>query len=172
MAGSLDTFNTIFPILADDLRSLCCEQYRLREQVWKWLEKSLIHNALGGKCNRGLSVIDTAQLILNRDLTADEYFQTATLGWMVEFLQAMMLVVDDIMDHSETRRGRPCWYLMPGISMQAANDAPVALALLYTGRTSPRNLKQAEEVLLEMGTYFQVQDDYLDNFADLRSLAR
>jgi len=43
---------------------------------------------------------------------------------------------------------------------------PVALALLYTGRASPRNLEQAERILVPMGTYFQVQDDYLDNFAD------
>lgn len=43
---------------------------------------------------------------------------------------------------------------------------PVALSLLYTGRATPQNLKQAEEILLAMGVYFQVQDDYLDNFAD------
>lgn len=166
MVGSLDTFNSVFPILADDLRSVCCEQYRLPEKVWKWLERyrlddeevyslllparyhslasyntciaknnpwiqSLIQNALGGKCNRGLSVVDTAQLILDRDLTADEYFQTATLGWMVEFLQAMMLVVDDNMDHSETRRGRPCWYLLPGVGMQVADDAPILESAIY-----------------------------------------
>lgn len=43
---------------------------------------------------------------------------------------------------------------------------PIALALLYTGRASPENLKQSEEILLAVGTYFQVQDEYLDNFAD------
>jgi farnesyl diphosphate synthase len=43
---------------------------------------------------------------------------------------------------------------------------PVALAMLYTGKATPENLKQAEDILIPMGEYFQVQDDYLDNFAD------
>lgn len=43
---------------------------------------------------------------------------------------------------------------------------PVALAMLYCDCASPRNLEQAECILVAMGTYFQVQDDYLDNFAD------
>lgn len=43
---------------------------------------------------------------------------------------------------------------------------PVALAMHFTGKASPENLKQAESILIPMGEYFQVQDDYLDNFAD------
>lgn len=204
--------------------------------------QSLYHNTLGGKCNRGLSVVDTTQLLLGRDLTQDEYFHAATLGWMIELLQAFFLVSDDIMDSSKTRRGNPCWYLMPEVGMIAINDAfmlesaifvllkkyfrshpsyidlvelfhevsfqtelgqtcdlltapedkvdldnfslekytfiviyktayysfylPVALALHYAGKASPQNLKQAEDILIPMGEYFQVQDDYLDNFAD------
>ena len=43
---------------------------------------------------------------------------------------------------------------------------PVALAMYFSGQASPANLKQAEDILIPMGEYFQVQDDYLDNFAD------
>lgn len=49
---------------------------------------------------------------------------------------------------------------------------PVALAMLYTGKASPANLKQAEDILIPMGEYFQVQDDYLDNFADPETLGK
>ncbi|RKU47097.1 Farnesyl pyrophosphate synthetase [Coniochaeta pulveracea] len=41
---------------------------------------------------------------------------------------------------------------------------PVALALHQLNIGTPKNLKQAEEILIPMGEYFQVQDDYLDNF--------
>ncbi|KAH9904686.1 terpenoid synthase [Xylariomycetidae sp. FL2044] len=41
---------------------------------------------------------------------------------------------------------------------------PVALALHMLNIATPKNLKQAEDILIPMGEYFQVQDDYLDNF--------
>lgn len=43
---------------------------------------------------------------------------------------------------------------------------PVAIALLYTDKASPQNLTQARGILIPMGQYFQIQDDYLDVFAD------
>ncbi|KAL2163103.1 hypothetical protein VTH06DRAFT_6939 [Thermothelomyces fergusii] len=41
---------------------------------------------------------------------------------------------------------------------------PVALALYLLDIATPENLKQAEDILIPLGEYFQVQDDYLDNF--------
>lgn len=37
--------------------------------------------------------------------------------------QALFLIVDDIMDHSLTRRGVPCWYKVPEVGLTAANDS-------------------------------------------------
>lgn len=41
---------------------------------------------------------------------------------------------------------------------------PVALALHQLNIGSAKNLKLAEDILIPMGEYFQIQDDYLDNF--------
>lgn len=43
---------------------------------------------------------------------------------------------------------------------------PVALALYYLQLATPSNLKQAHDILIPMGEYFQIQDDYLDAFGD------
>lgn len=41
---------------------------------------------------------------------------------------------------------------------------PIALALYQLNLATPKNLKQAEDILIPLGEYFQIQDDYLDNF--------
>lgn len=41
---------------------------------------------------------------------------------------------------------------------------PVALALHMLNIGTEKNLKIAEDILIPMGEYFQIQDDYLDNF--------
>ncbi len=195
---------------------------------------------MGGKCNRGMSVVDTTSILLQRPLSDLEFFHSATLGWLTELLQAFFLVSDDIMDGSHTRRGQPCWYKFPKVGMIAINDAfmlessiyillkqhfnthpsyagfleifhtttfqteigqlcdlltapedhvdlsqfspqkhsfiviyktayysfylPVALSLHYLSLATPANLKQSHEILIPLGEYFQIQDDYLDAY--------
>ncbi|CAD6502101.1 BgTH12-02342 [Blumeria graminis f. sp. triticale] len=41
---------------------------------------------------------------------------------------------------------------------------PVALALYLQDIATPNNLRLAEAILIPLGQYFQIQDDYLDNF--------
>ncbi|KAK4953863.1 Farnesyl pyrophosphate synthetase [Elasticomyces elasticus] len=247
MPVSRQDFESIFPTLVSDLKTHSTN-YNLPPQALQWFTKSLNYNTLGGKYNRGISVIDSTTLLLSRDLTQEEFFKAATLGWMIELLQAFFLVSDDIMDSSKTRRGQACWYLAPDVGMIAINDAfmletsiyillkkyfkqekyyvdllelfhevsfqtelgqlcdlltapedhvdldnfsmekytfivvyktayysfylPVVLALYFSGLATEKNLKQAEEILIPMGTYFQVQDDYLDNFADPETLGK
>lgn len=48
--------------------------------------QSLKFNVPGGKLNRGLSVVDTAEIIKGSELTEDEYFKAAILGWSVELV--------------------------------------------------------------------------------------
>ncbi|KAK0719593.1 isoprenoid synthase domain-containing protein [Lasiosphaeris hirsuta] len=236
---TLQQFESVFPKLQEALLEHA-KKYNLPQEQLDWYKKSLEINTLGGKCNRGMSVPDSVSLLLGRPLTEEEYFQSATLGWMTELLQAFFLVSDDIMDSSITRRGKPCWYRQEGVGMIAINDAfmleaaiytllkkyfrthpayvdlielfqettfqteigqlcdlltapedvvnldnfsmekyrfiviyktayysfylPVALALYQLNIATPQNLKSAEDILIPLGEYFQIQDDYLDNF--------
>lgn len=43
---------------------------------------------------------------------------------------------------------------------------PVALAMYQVGVATPENLQRAKDVLIPLGEYFQVQDDYLDCYGD------
>ncbi|GBP64247.1 Farnesyl pyrophosphate synthase [Eumeta japonica] len=43
---------------------------------------------------------------------------------------------------------------------------PVSLALLMAGVDDPETHRQAKTILLEMGQFFQIQDDFLDCFGD------
>ncbi len=48
--------------------------------------QSLDYNVLGGKLNRGMSVVDTVEILKGRALTSDEYMQAVVLGWSVEMV--------------------------------------------------------------------------------------
>ncbi|RSM15370.1 Farnesyl pyrophosphate synthase [Fusarium oligoseptatum] len=226
---TLQEFNSVYPKLEEALLDHA-RSYKLPQEQLDWYKRSLEINPLGGKCNRGMSVPDSVSLLLEKPLSEEQYFQSATLGWMTELLQAFFLVSDDIMDSSITRRGQPCWYRQEGVGMIAINDAfmleaaiytllkkyfrshpayvdlielfhettfqtelgqlcdlltapedkysfiviyktayysfylPLALALHQLNLATPKNLKQAEDILIPLGEYFQIQDDYLDNF--------
>ena len=48
--------------------------------------QSLEYNVLGGKLNRGLSVVDSAEIFKGRVLMEEEYQKAAVLGWCIELV--------------------------------------------------------------------------------------
>lgn len=238
----MDHFISSFSPLVSELVEYL-ESINMPADAVAWYKQSLEHNCVGGKLNRGLAVIDTLRILTGKsELDEETYRKASVLGWSVELLQAFFLVSDDMMDQSKTRRGQPCWYLMPKVGNIAINDAfmleaaiyfllkkhfkqspiyvdllelfhdvtfqtelgqmldlltapedevdlskfslskhsfiviyktafysfylPVALAMFMAGITAEQDLKQAQEILVPLGEYFQVQDDYLDCYGD------
>ncbi|CAD6271370.1 unnamed protein product [Miscanthus lutarioriparius] len=233
-------FAQIYKTLKEEL--LTDPAFESTEESHQWIDRMVDYNVLGGKCNRGLSVVDSYKLLKGADtLDEEELFLACTLGWCIEWLQAFFLVLDDIMDDSHTRRGQPCWFRVPQVGFIAVNDGiilrnhisrilrchfkckpyyadlldlfnevefktasgqlldlitthegekdltkynitvhgrivqyktayysfylPVACALLLSGENLDK-YGDVENILVEMGTYFQVQDDYLDCYGD------
>ena len=82
--------------------------------------------------NRGLMVVDAGVSIMGKDIDNKTVCQLAVLGWAIEWLQAWLLVADDIMDSSVTRRGQPCWYKTLGDAWYIAiNDAVTIESMVY-----------------------------------------
>jgi len=97
------------------------------------LHKMLDYTVPGGKYNRGLlciwTAIDTCKM-RGIDFAAIER-KAVILAWCVEILQACFLVSDDVMDGSVTRRGKPCWYKLPEVGLDAVNDALILESFLF-----------------------------------------
>lgn len=214
----------------------------------EWIERCINYTVPGGKMNRGKSVLISLQTILERELTQDEIKKANILGWAIEWLQALFLVSDDIMDGSITRRGQPCWYKNEDVGLIAINDTlilesciykllkkyfkkekyyvdilelfheisyttelgqlidlitapenkvdlnkfsmekyiwivryktafysfylPVALAMIMADIHNEEAYKIAKEILIPLGEYFQVQDDYLDCYGDPKMIGK
>jgi len=76
--------------------------------------------------NRGLMVVESVLELAQfkgQELSPKEISRFAVLGWAIEWMQAWLLMADDIMDDSPTRRGQPCWYKHDDVQKIAINDA-------------------------------------------------
>lgn len=239
-------FLNVYSVLKSEL--LEDPAFEFTNESRQWVERMLDYNVPGGKLNRGLSVIDSYQILKDgKELTEEEIFLTSALGWCIEWLQAYFLVLDDIMDGSHTRRGQPCWFRLPKVGLIAANDGiilrnhiprilkkhfrersyyvdlldlfnevefqtasgqmidlittlegekdlskyslslhrrivqfktayysfylPVACALVMSGENLDNHVA-VKDILVEMGTYFQVQDDYLDCYGEPEKIGK
>ncbi|KAM5539156.1 hypothetical protein V8D89_007029 [Ganoderma adspersum] len=123
-------FDAVFPKLREELLAYLNQEGMPQDAV-SWFQRNLDYNVPGGKLNRGISVVDSVEILKGRKLNDDEYFKAALLGWCVEFLQAFFLVSDDMMDQSVTRRGQPCWFRVEGINLIAINDSFMLEGAIY-----------------------------------------
>ncbi|KAH8061213.1 dimethylallyltranstransferase [Aureococcus anophagefferens] len=114
------------PMLVDEACDEVAAMYEVRPDEVAWIRRMLTYNCIGGKMNRGLMVVETGVVLFEaqgKPVTNDDLCRFAVLGWIIEMLQAWLLVADDMMDSSLTRRGQPCWYKVDGVGPMALNDA-------------------------------------------------
>jgi len=97
------------------------------------------------KKNRGLlTVLTYKELVDKSELTEENVKLAQYLGWCVELLQSFLLILDDIMDDSETRRGQPCWYKKENVGKIAINDAlMIESAIFYTLKKKSISVRRA-----------------------------
>nr|CCC91446.1 unnamed protein product [Trypanosoma congolense IL3000] len=125
----MQVYGEVQEVLLNDLRS----KFDTDPNRLEYLRKMMDSTCLGGKYNRGLTVVNVVNSMLSSKQCGDHkedeerrqriLHDACVCGWMIEFLQAHYLVEDDIMDKSLTRRGEPCWYRRPGVTPQCAiND--------------------------------------------------
>ncbi|KAJ3560691.1 hypothetical protein NP233_g10672 [Leucocoprinus birnbaumii] len=123
-ASPTKMFEQVYDRITSDLVNEWRKEGVPEEAITRY-KKSLDYNLLGGKMYRGVTVVNTAQILKRHPLSEDEYLKAAVLGWCVELGHAHGLVTDDIMDESMTRRFRPCWYRNLGIGLTAISDSAI-----------------------------------------------
>jgi farnesyl diphosphate synthase len=86
MAETKQRFLDLFPKLTNELVAVLTKE-GMPKEAQDWYRRSLDYNTPGGKLNRGLSVVDTVQILLNKDRLDDaEFEKAAVLGWCVELV--------------------------------------------------------------------------------------
>ncbi|KAF9134488.1 Farnesyl pyrophosphate synthetase [Mortierella sp. GBA39] len=215
MANPVQEFNDVFPVLADELIAHL-RSIHIPENAIEWFDRSMRHNVLGGKMNRGLTVAETLRILKRgEELSKEEIFKANLLGWCIEWGGVGMVAINDafILESAiyfflkkhfkkdayyvelielfhETTYQTELGQLLDLIT--APEDdvdltrfsiekhafivryktayysfyLPVALAMHMAGVKDETAFKQAEDILLPLGEYFQVQDDYLDCYGN------
>ncbi|KAJ2081894.1 Farnesyl pyrophosphate synthetase [Coemansia sp. RSA 988] len=124
-------FTEFFPQLIEDIVSELPSFGATPEMVSR-IKQMIEYNVMGGKMNRGLSVVDTVKIMRGEaELPKDINEKALVLGWTVEWLQAFFLVADDIMDESPSRRGQPAWYRRKDVGILAINDSFILESCIY-----------------------------------------
>lgn len=104
----------------------------LVEEVEAYYQSCLHANLIGGKTTRGIAAVQAAAAMATKSPATpalhvprttplpppgplpawiDDHEKALLVGWLVELLQAGLVILDDVMDSASQRRGGTCWYL-------------------------------------------------------------
>ncbi|CAD5210720.1 unnamed protein product [Bursaphelenchus okinawaensis] len=93
----------------------------LRDQAIDRINRVLDYTIHGGKFARSCLVLNTF-LALKPEATPEEIKKASRVAVVMEILQSFFLIIDDVMDNGEVRRGKPCWHRLPSVGLVAIND--------------------------------------------------
>ncbi|PWA98125.1 chrysanthemyl diphosphate synthase [Artemisia annua] len=142
----------------------------------EWVERMIDYNVPGGEMVRAFSVVDSCQLLKGEKMTEDEVFLACALGWCTEWAE-FQTVCGQMIDAIATLEGKkdlskytmsltPCNLFLPHSTFNFLNTLPmIACTLLMFGENLDDHVL-AKDVLIEIGIYYQVQNDYLDIFGE------
>lgn len=109
LESELNEFKDSFKYILEDVREESF-QFKVPKYFEEYLKKMFEYTVMGGKMTRGCLVVITHKYLNRTKILEENVLKARRLGWCVEILQGLFLVLDDIMDASHTRRGKPCWY--------------------------------------------------------------
>ncbi|CAH2042347.1 unnamed protein product, partial [Iphiclides podalirius] len=97
---------------------------RCHPELCERLKRLTEYNVVCGKQLRGLLTISSCQALTDKEFFCHDDLQQKVfaLAWAVEMLHAYFLITDDMEDGAKTRRGRPCWHLLPDVKAFVVND--------------------------------------------------
>ncbi|RHY30318.1 hypothetical protein DYB32_004413 [Aphanomyces invadans] len=154
------------------------------------------YNCIGGKMNRGISVIHCAEaLTQGKGLTPEARKKAAILGWCIEWVKQIaindaFLLESFVYSILRTHFRSETYYidlveLFQEVILQTEFgqlldltsqplDGPTNLDrfTIERGVTDPACYSQCQDICVKIGEYFQVQDDYLDCYADPKVLGK
>lgn len=88
------------------------------------ISKLFDYTVIGGKCMRSRLMLSTYNAV-DRKASSGALDEVVKVAACMELLQAYLLIIDDIMDRSTTRRGKPCWHTLDDVGLGGVNDALV-----------------------------------------------
>uniref|UniRef100_W8BFH9 Farnesyl pyrophosphate synthase n=2 Tax=Ceratitis capitata TaxID=7213 RepID=W8BFH9_CERCA len=91
----------------------------------EWFRKALHYNlSVSSKKNGLMTVLAYKELVRGgNQLTTENLRLSHLLGWCLELQHCTILITDDIIDNSTTRRDQLCWHRRDDVGLNAINDA-------------------------------------------------
>ncbi|KAJ8717855.1 hypothetical protein PYW07_005785 [Mythimna separata] len=116
-------FEEVLPEVMDTL--MTSPKFTQQSPEFRSRTKKLFNYSLDRrKQGTGLVVPFTYEKLEDPEYFMEEKLHPARfLGWGLLIVQGSIIVVDDIIEASTARLGKPCWYQQPGVGTSAINDA-------------------------------------------------